>query len=86
VWLLAVIAGGAPVYFGSGFGLGMDIADTFGTSGGDHTPVGGVLYLVSAAALVALCLLLVPGASIARRARRRQADYAETLRSGTTSL
>ena len=85
VWLLAVIVCGAPAYFMSGFGLGMDVADTFGTTGGDHTPVGGILYLVSAAALVALCLLLVPGAYVARRARRRRAAYADASSSGITS-
>ncbi len=64
--MLLVIVLGAPVYFMSGFGLGMDVADTFGTTGGDHTPVGGILYLVSATALATLAALLIARVFTAR--------------------
>ncbi|GAB2452553.1 MYXO-CTERM domain-containing protein [Conyzicola lurida] len=54
---LGLVAAGAPAYFAGRFSFGVDIADTFAVGGGDHTPVGGVLYLVSAAALAALVAL-----------------------------
>jgi len=54
---LAVIAAGGPAYFLGSFSLGMDVADTFGVGGGDHTPLGGVLYAVSGAALLALAVV-----------------------------
>lgn len=53
VMQLAIVAGGAPAVFIASFPLGMDVADTFGVSGGAHTPWTGVLYLVSLAAGVA---------------------------------
>ncbi|WBM79599.1 hypothetical protein KIV56_15000 [Cryobacterium breve] len=51
---LALIVAGAPAYFWGSFSLGMDVADTFGVSGGDHTRLGGVLYAISGVALLAL--------------------------------
>ncbi len=62
---LAILAAGAPALFIASFPLGMDVADTFGVGGGAHTPWSGVLYLVSAAALVALLV-----AAAARRLGR----------------
>lgn len=50
---LTILGGGAPAYFVASFPLGMDVADTFGVSGGAHTPWTGVLYLVSLAGFVA---------------------------------
>jgi hypothetical protein len=57
--LILVLA--APSHWFASFPAGMGIADTYATTGGDHTPWGGVLYTVSAAALVALIALLVVG-------------------------
>ncbi|TFB84129.1 hypothetical protein E3O44_16765 [Cryobacterium algoricola] len=51
---LALIAAGAPAYFWGSFSLGMDVADTFGVSGGSHTPLSGLLYATSGVALLAL--------------------------------
>ncbi|MHC5557910.1 hypothetical protein [Kocuria sp. U4B] len=49
---LALVVVGAPSLFVVSFGSGMSLADTFGTSGGDHAPWALVLYLVSALAAV----------------------------------
>ena len=56
--VMLVLAGGAIFFrFFAGFGFGMSIADTFGTSGGDGSAVSAVLTLLGqlslAAALVA---------------------------------
>ena len=56
---LAVVAAGAPAYFFGSFSLGMDVADTFAVSGGDHTLWGGVLYAVSGVALLALAAVTI---------------------------
>lgn len=64
---LALIAAGAPAYFFGAFSLRVDIADTFGVSGGDHTPVGGALYTVSGVAVLALV-----GVGVRRAGTRRQ--------------
>jgi len=69
--LLAVVAGGGPMAFGSGFALGMDVADGFGTDGGDHTIWAGVLYVTSLVALVALPVVLVVGQVRLRNTQRR---------------
>ncbi|MBF4614253.1 hypothetical protein [Curtobacterium sp. VKM Ac-1376] len=66
--LLAVVVLGGPASFWSGFALGMDVADGFGTDGGDHTIWAGVLYVTSLVALVALPFVLVIGQ--ARHVRR----------------
>ncbi|MGR0158806.1 hypothetical protein [Paenarthrobacter nitroguajacolicus] len=54
---LLILVLGAPVYFFASFSAGMALADAFFISGGDYTPWGRLLYLVSGAAL--LCLLMV---------------------------
>ena len=51
---LALIVAGAPAYFWGALSLRMDIADTFSASGGDHTPLGGLLYATSGVALLTL--------------------------------
>ena len=48
---LAIVAAGAVPAFLDGFRLNMDIADTYGVSGGAHTVWAGVLYLTSLAAV-----------------------------------
>lgn len=58
VLFLALLVVGAPVTFGTGFALGMDVADGFGTGGASHTIWAGVLYGTSLAALVAIPLTL----------------------------
>lgn len=52
---LVILAAGAPATFAASFPLGMDVADTFGVSGGAHTPWTGVLYQVS---LLAFALVM----------------------------
>ncbi|MFE5292117.1 hypothetical protein ACFQ8T_08055 [Isoptericola sp. NPDC056618] len=69
-WQLAVLALGAPAYFWGGFGMGMDLADTFMITGGDHSAVPPVLYAVSSGALAALVALQVPRVVRWVRARR----------------
>lgn len=56
---LAILAAGAPALFIASFPLGMDVADTFSVRGGAHTPVTGMLYSVSAAALITLIVVAV---------------------------
>jgi len=48
---LLILGLGAPSYFWVSFPAGMALADAFAISGGDYAPWGGLLYLVSAAAL-----------------------------------
>jgi len=57
--LLLVLA--APSHWFASFPAGMGIADTFATTGGDHTPWGGLLYLVSAVAMIALVVVMFLG-------------------------
>jgi hypothetical protein len=57
--LILVLA--APSHWFASFPAGMGIADAYGTTGGDHTPWGVVLYAVSGAALVGLIVFLVVG-------------------------
>lgn len=54
VVFLAILALGAVATFGTGFALGMDIADTYFVSGGAHTIWAGVLYLTSLSAFLAI--------------------------------
>lgn len=63
-----LLAAGALGYFMAAFGPGMSLADAYGISGGDHTPVGLILGVVSLVALVAGVVL---GVSSARRAEER---------------
>ena len=56
-----LLAFGAPAYFIASFGPGMALADTYLTSGADHSGWSFVLYGVSAGAIVvAAVLALVP--------------------------
>lgn len=57
--LLLVLA--APSHWFASFPAGMGIADTFASTGGDHTPWGMLLYLVSAVALIALVVVMLLG-------------------------
>ena len=59
---LVLLVFAAPGHFFVAFGPGMSIADTFMISGADHAPWGVVLYLVSAAALLALIVLIIRAA------------------------
>ncbi|WP_144662807.1 hypothetical protein [Paenarthrobacter nicotinovorans] len=56
---LLILGFGAPSYFCAAFPAGMALADAFLISGGDHAPWGGLLYLVSAAALAAALTVAV---------------------------
>ncbi len=69
---LGVLAAGALATFQSGFWLGMDVADTFGTDGGAHTVWAGVLYLTSLAAFVAIPAVLFATAVRTRNTQRRR--------------
>lgn len=56
---LLVLAMAAPSHWFVSCPAGMGIADAFATTGGDHAPWGGVLYAVSASALLTLVVVLV---------------------------
>ena len=56
---LLLIVLGAPSLMFASFPAGMGIADTFGISGGDYAPWGGLLYVTSAVALVLLAIQMV---------------------------
>ncbi|MFC8041849.1 hypothetical protein ACFUOZ_21045 [Paenarthrobacter sp. NPDC057355] len=56
---LLILGLGAPSYFWASFPAGMALADAFFISGGDHAPWGGLLYLVSVAALAAALAVTV---------------------------
>ncbi|GAA4668141.1 hypothetical protein GCM10025780_08380 [Frondihabitans cladoniiphilus] len=58
VLFLSIVALGALVTFGSGFALGMDIADSYGGGGGSHTVWAPVLYGTSFLAFLALVAVL----------------------------
>ena len=58
--VLLVLA--APGHLFAGFGPGMSLADTFMISGADHAPWGIVLYVVSAAALAGLIVVIIRAA------------------------
>ncbi|TFD71608.1 hypothetical protein [Cryobacterium sp. Hb1] len=62
---LVLLVFAAPGHFFVAFGPGMSIADTFMISGGDHAPWGVVLYLISAAALLTLIVLIIGAARTA---------------------
>lgn len=69
VQYLALVALGAFGYFWASFGPGMALADTYGISGGDHSPWATPLQAVSGVAFVVF-LMQAPGAvSMARRTR-----------------
>jgi len=56
---LVILALGGVATFYSGFAVGMDVADTYMTTGGDHSGWDRVLYVTSLAALVALIPVLI---------------------------
>ncbi|MDI2023116.1 hypothetical protein [Paenarthrobacter nicotinovorans] len=56
---LLILGLGAPSYSLVSFHAGMALADAFFISGGDYAPWGGVLYTVSAAALLAGLIVVV---------------------------
>lgn len=56
---LLILGLGAPSYSLVSFHAGMALADAFFISGGDYAPWGGVLYTVSAAALLAGLIVMV---------------------------
>ncbi|PZE94554.1 hypothetical protein [Curtobacterium sp. MCBD17_008] len=67
---LGLVALGALATFQSGFFLGMDVADSFGVSGGAHGMGAAVLYGTSLAALVAIpAVLFLTMVQTLRRAR-----------------
>ncbi|WP_233201768.1 hypothetical protein [Cryobacterium sp. Y11] len=63
---LVLLVFAAPGHIFVAFAPGMSLADTFMISGGDHAPWGMALYLVSAAALVALIVLIIRAARSTR--------------------
>ena len=66
-----MIAAGAPAYFLGSFSLGMDVADTFGVSGGVHVPIGNGLYAVSGVAVLVLAVIAIRRAVNRKSARVR---------------
>ncbi|WP_241989088.1 hypothetical protein [Cryobacterium serini] len=62
---LVLLVFAAPGHFFVSFGPGMSLADTFMISGADHSPWGMALYLVSAASLLALIVLIIRAARAA---------------------
>jgi hypothetical protein len=56
---LVLLVFAAPGHIFVGFGPSMSLSDTFLVSGGDHAPWGIALYVVSAAALLALIVLII---------------------------
>ncbi|WP_231915991.1 hypothetical protein [Microbacterium karelineae] len=73
IMMLGILVAGAPTYFVASFGPGMALADAFLISGGDHAGWAGLLYAVSAAALVAMPLIGLVGYLRSRRAASRSA-------------
>ncbi|MDO5633784.1 MAG: hypothetical protein Q4G34_02765 [Micrococcus sp.] len=57
-----------PAYFLLSFNMGMSLADTFGITGGDHSPWAWPIYLASIAAIIAFPLCM--GAALVRGRRR----------------
>ncbi|MFS0867518.1 hypothetical protein AB3M83_09340 [Microbacterium sp. 179-B 1A2 NHS] len=75
---LAMLALGVFAYFIAGFPAGMAVADGLGTSGGDHSGVGAILYSVSWAAFVLLVALGVIRVTMRVVATRRLATESRT--------
>lgn len=69
VQYLALVALGAFGYFWASFGPGMALADTYGISGGDHSPWAAPLQAASGVAFVVF-LMRVPAAVSMARGRR----------------
>lgn len=62
ITVATLLLAGATIFFKfwAGFGIGMDIADGFGVSGGDASITAGLLDLLGTLALVGAVLLTVP--------------------------
>ncbi|YCK81050.1 hypothetical protein M1D89_18485 [Arthrobacter sp. D3-18] len=56
---LLILVLGAPMYFFASFSAGMALADAFFISGGDYSPWGSLLYLVSGTALTGLLMVMI---------------------------
>lgn len=56
---LGLLVLGTPAYWLASFGAGMALADTFATTGGDHSPWAIPLYITSGIAWLSLVTLLV---------------------------
>ncbi|WP_256871749.1 hypothetical protein [Paenarthrobacter nitroguajacolicus] len=56
---LLILVLGAPMYFFASFSAGMALADAFFISGGDYSPWGKLLYLVSGTALTGLLMVMI---------------------------
>jgi hypothetical protein len=54
---LVLVGAAASCHWVASFGMGMSLADAFGTSGGDAAPGGAIIALVGQAALVAALFL-----------------------------
>jgi len=66
---LGLLVAGLPGYFVASFGPGMGLADTYGISGGDFSPGGGVLLAVSMLSVIGLVAIFVGAAMRSRRER-----------------
>lgn len=60
---LALLALGAVAYFWASFGPGMSLADTYGISGGDHSPWAVPLHVTSGVGFVALIAMALGAVS-----------------------
>ncbi|MET3370508.1 UNVERIFIED_CONTAM: hypothetical protein ABIE34_003783 [Jeotgalibacillus campisalis] len=56
---LLILVLGAPIYFFASFSPGMALADAFFISGGDYSPWGRLLYLVSGTALTGMLIVMI---------------------------
>ncbi len=56
---LLILVLGAPMYFFASFSPGMALADAFFISGGDYSPWGRLLYLVSGTALTGMLIVMI---------------------------
>ncbi|MGF4045167.1 hypothetical protein ACX800_12850 [Paenarthrobacter nitroguajacolicus] len=56
---LLILVLGAPMYFFASFSAGMALADAFFISGGDYSPWGRLLYLVSGTALTGMLMVMI---------------------------
>ena len=82
---LLLMHGASFFLWWAGFGLGLELADTFGVGGGDASPAGSVIALVGAMCLAAAILLqLRPAVGDAAADEVVEADADE--RDGATAL
>lgn len=80
---LALLALSTPAAFVAGFSTGMTVADTFGVSGGSHTPTGAAMRGVATVCAVAAVVVAVFAARRASGARDGARHVpAENLRGG----